>query len=142
MALTKYNEWREFAKKYDEWGDLAKELITEEIDKEIISDIKKMVAEYPSFELIESEEIVAKPMKFMKVNAFNEQDWMNIKGVGAKLAKKLVEGRMYMCIDDIAKVKGVGKNVLENIKNVILDENIQPINGFQFILDENIKPNN
>ena len=57
--------------------------------------------------------------EFTKINCFTENDWLKIKGIGTKLAKKLVENKPYTTIEDISKVKGVGKLVLENIKNVV-----------------------
>lgn len=74
---------------------------------------------------VESTDITEKPRKFSKVNCFKEQDWCKIKGIGSKLAKKLVESGPYMSIEEIAKVKGVGKAILENIKVTLLDENQQ-----------------
>jgi predicted flap endonuclease-1-like 5' DNA nuclease len=50
---------------------------------------------------------------------FKEEDWLKIKGIGPKLAKKLVENGPYMSIEEIGKVKGVRKTVLENIKTMI-----------------------
>jgi hypothetical protein len=51
-----------------------------------------------------------------KLISLTEQDWSEIKGIGPKLAKKLVENGPYANVEEIGKVKGVGKAVLENIK--------------------------
>ena len=118
MTLKTYDQWKRGDEPEPEHicrdvDNIPKEIIRDEIDKEILDNLRESA--------LESEEITEKPRKFSRVNIFKEQDWCKIKGVRAKLAKKLVENGPYMSIKEIAKVKGVGKTILENIKATLLD---------------------
>ena len=51
--------------------------------------------------------------------SFSKESWMEIQGVGAKLAERLVENGPYASLDEIGKIKGVGKKVLKDIEFVV-----------------------
>ena len=55
---------------------------------------------------------------------FNEQELCEIKGVGSKLAKKIVENGPYSNIEEVRKIKGVGKTIMDQLlKNSLNDPN-------------------
>ena len=101
-------------KTYEQWkrGDNIDELPIVRRGRHPIEKRLENMPDLPECKILENTE-------FTKVNCFTENDWLKIKGIGTKLAKKLVENKPYASIEDISKVKGVGKLVLENIKNVV-----------------------
>lgn len=55
---------------------------------------------------------------------FTEQELCKIKGVGSKLAKKIVENGPYSNIEEVKKIKGVGKTIMDQLlKNSLNDPN-------------------
>ena len=55
-----------------------------------------------------------------KISMESSKDWARLKGVGKKLAERLAEEQPFNGIDEVAKVKGVGKTVLEEVKKVFV----------------------
>ncbi len=53
----------------------------------------------------------------------SEQEWLEIKGIGPKLAKRLVESTPLQ-FKDIEKIKGIKASVLENIKSHLVEKSI------------------
>jgi len=85
--------------------------VTNEIDMENMpSEIKLNTEDIPSEIKVATEET--------KIT-FSKETWMEIQGVGSKLAERLVENGPYSSLDEIAKVKGVGKKVLKDIESVV-----------------------
>lgn len=64
-------------------------------------------------------------MMFAKVdiNSASVQELQTLKGVGEKKAKEIVDYRTkngaFNSVDDLAKVKGIGKKILDDNKNEI-----------------------
>jgi len=56
------------------------------------------------------------------IKSASEKDWISVKGVGKVLAKRIVEYRNkygLKSIDDLIKVKGIGKKKLQQIKQAL-----------------------
>lgn len=99
MALQTWNEWRKQAPTFlEEAEEFRKWIDGQNIEEDNI-------AEEIPIELTEGE-------------------WLEIKGIGPKLAKRLVEsGPLYF--DEIEQMKGIRQSVVENIKTY-LDERSTP----------------
>lgn len=55
----------------------------------------------------------------VNVNTADAKTIAKLPGIGSTLAHRIVEGRPYKSIDDLAKVKGLTKSKLNNIENRI-----------------------
>lgn len=100
MALQTWNEWRKQAPTFLEEAEEFRKWIDGQATEE-----DDVAEEDNAIELTESE-------------------WLEIKGIGPKLAKKLVEsGPLYL--DEIEQMKGIRQSVIENIKTY-LDERSTP----------------
>lgn len=65
----------------------------------------------------------AREVKKINLNEASVQELVTIKGIGQKYAEKIIEYRenngKFEKIEDIMKVKGIGKKKFEKIKDII-----------------------
>jgi predicted flap endonuclease-1-like 5' DNA nuclease len=97
MTLKTYNEWRR---------EQAPSFLEE------AEEYMKWVEEKEEKEQLENRTI-----------ELTEQEWLEIKGIGPKLAKRLVESSPIH-FENIEQVKGIKTSVLENIKDYLLEKSI------------------
>ena len=66
----------------------------------------------------------AAAMKAININKASAKELAQLKGVGDKLAAKIVEYRTkhgaFKSVQDLTKVKGIGPKILENNKGLIV----------------------
>lgn len=55
-------------------------------------------------------------MAAVDVNSASKEELMKIKGIGATLADRIIEGRCFEKLDDLLKVDGIGAKRLEKFK--------------------------
>jgi competence protein ComEA len=74
----------------------------------------------PTYEVLKqvNERVLEEDQK-ININQASYDELLNIPGVGPKLAKRIIAGRPYRTIEDLLKVKGIGKKKLEKIKPYI-----------------------
>ena len=64
----------------------------------------------------------AKPAKIqagespIDINTASESELTRLPGVGATLARRLVDARPFTSVDDLRRVKGIGAKTLENVR--------------------------
>jgi competence ComEA-like helix-hairpin-helix protein len=57
------------------------------------------------------------------VNRATVEELASLDGIGAKLAARIVAGRPYVTIDDVARIKGIGIRRLTRLRDrLVLDE--------------------
>lgn len=97
MSLKSYLEWRETHKTH------------------FLEEVREILDEEREVNWVEQ------PVSESEVPSYNltEDGWCEIKGIGPKLAKRLVENGPYSCIEDVAKVKGIKQGVLDCIKQFL-----------------------
>lgn len=57
----------------------------------------------------------APPEGLINLNTATEKELKSVRGIGSTLAEKIIAGRPYKSLDDLKKIKGIGKKKLENI---------------------------
>jgi competence protein ComEA len=55
----------------------------------------------------------------IKVNTATESELESLPGVGPVIARRIIEGRPYRSVDDLDRVKGIGKKRLEEIRPLV-----------------------
>ncbi|MEO0223895.1 MAG: helix-hairpin-helix domain-containing protein [candidate division WOR-3 bacterium] len=74
----------------------------------------------PKYEVLKkpNEEIILKDsIKKVSLNNSSYEELLQVPGIGPTLAKRIIENRPYEKIEDLMKVKGIGKKKFEKIKN-------------------------
>jgi len=56
----------------------------------------------------------------LDLNAATEAELMTLPGIGPELARRIVEGRPFRSVDDLARVKGIGPKKLEVVRPLVL----------------------
>lgn len=56
-------------------------------------------------------------MAAVDVNNGSREELMSIKGIGATLADRIIQGRCFEKMEDLQKVKGIGAKKLEKIQS-------------------------
>ncbi len=90
------------------------------------SDAEKIVA-YRAEEGREERELAAfqdqsqakQREKKLDLNRATGEELQSLKGIGPALSKRIIAGRPYKTIDDLIKVKGIGKRTLEKLRPFI-----------------------
>ena len=59
------------------------------------------------------------PKTRKNINTCSKEDLVAIKGIGKKTAETIIQGRPYKSYVKIGKIKGIGKNTLDEIKKVM-----------------------
>ncbi|OQY30320.1 MAG: hypothetical protein B6244_00220 [Candidatus Cloacimonetes bacterium 4572_55] len=60
--------------------------------------------------------------KKINVNTASSRELQELKGVGPKMAQKIIDGRPYQSVEDLRRVKGIGEKTLEKLRdNVTVD---------------------
>lgn len=54
--------------------------------------------------------------KKVDLNRATEEALQSLKGIGPALSKRIIAGRPYKTVDDLIKVKGIGKRTLEKLR--------------------------
>src|SRR3990170_1393074 len=57
-----------------------------------------------------------KEMLKLDINSADREEILKLPGVGPQLADQIVEGRPYMSLDDLRRVKGIGPVILERLE--------------------------
>jgi len=52
-------------------------------------------------------------------NTWTVKEWVQVPGVGEKLAQRIVENSPYNSLEDVGKVKGISERVLNNAKRMM-----------------------
>jgi len=102
MALKTWNEWRKQAPTFLEEAEEFRKWASGE---DVVDDDDDVEPAQSSIEL-------------------TEEEWLEIKGIGPKLAKRFVESGP-LDLEEIGQMKGVRQAVIENIKT-FLDERSTP----------------
>jgi len=58
--------------------------------------------------------------KKIDLNRATGEELQSLKGIGPVLFKRIIAGRLYKTIDDLIKVKGVGKRTLEKLRSFLV----------------------
>jgi competence protein ComEA len=56
------------------------------------------------------------------VNTATQAELEALPGVGPAIARRIIEGRPYRSVDDLDRVKGIGKKRLEEIRPLVMAE--------------------
>jgi competence ComEA-like helix-hairpin-helix protein len=62
------------------------------------------------------------PAGRINVNTATAAELAGLPGIGPVIARRIVEGRPYRSVDDLARVKGIGKKRLEEIRPLVTAE--------------------
>ena len=54
--------------------------------------------------------------KIININSASKSELTAIKGIGSVIAQRIIDGRPYITMDDLLRVKGIGPKKLEQIK--------------------------
>jgi competence protein ComEA len=55
----------------------------------------------------------------INLNTATEAELEALPGVGPVIARRIIEGRPYRSVDDLERVKGIGKKRLEEIRVLV-----------------------
>jgi competence protein ComEA len=58
----------------------------------------------------------------ININTATQAELETLPGVGLAIAKRIIEGRPYRSVDDLERVKGIGKTRLEQIRPLVAVE--------------------
>ena len=59
------------------------------------------------------------PGRVVNVNTATQAELESLPGVGPVIARRIIEGRPYRSVDELNRVKGIGKKRLEEIRPVV-----------------------
>jgi competence ComEA-like helix-hairpin-helix protein len=59
------------------------------------------------------------PGRVVNVNTATQAELESLPGVGPVIARRIIEGRPYRSVDELDRVKGIGKKRLEEIRPLI-----------------------
>ena len=62
------------------------------------------------------------PAGWINVNTATVAELEALPGIGSVIARRIVEGRPYRSVDDLDRVKGIGKKRLEEIRPLVTAE--------------------
>ena len=60
------------------------------------------------------------PQGSLDLNTATERELQFIRGIGPVLAERIIAGRPYRIVDDLLKVKGIGRKKLEKIRAYVV----------------------
>ena len=60
--------------------------------------------------------IPTNPDRLIDVNSASLKELESLPGIGPVIAKRIIEGRPYLSVDDLLRVKGIGAKRLEEIR--------------------------
>lgn len=79
------------------------------------------VLDPPKYEILKrpNNEIILKEdsIKKLSLNNSSYEELIQVPGIGPTLAKRIIENRPYRSIEDLMKIKGIGKKKFEKLKN-------------------------
>jgi len=52
-------------------------------------------------------------------NHWSVEEWMQVSGVGEKLAQRLIEAAPFASVEDIKRVKGISERVLGGVRELL-----------------------
>jgi DNA uptake protein ComE-like DNA-binding protein len=55
----------------------------------------------------------------MAFNHWSVEEWMQVSGVGEKLAQRLMEATPFDSVEDIKRVKGISERVLGGVRELL-----------------------
>lgn len=65
---------------------------------------------------VKDQEVSIQPQGLIDLNTATKKELMAVKGIGKITADKIIAGRPYKTIDDLIRVKGIGKKKLESMR--------------------------
>jgi competence protein ComEA len=74
----------------------------------------------PKYEILKkpNNEIILKDsIKKLSLNNSSYEELLEVPGIGPTLAKRIIENRPYNSVEDLMKVKGIGKKKFEKLKD-------------------------
>jgi competence protein ComEA len=74
----------------------------------------------PKYEILKkpNNEIILKDsIKKLSLNNSSYEELLEVPGIGPTLAKRIIENRPYSSVEDLMKVKGIGKKKFEKLKD-------------------------
>ena len=63
-----------------------------------------------------------KPSERVNINTASRAELEALPGIGPVIARRILEGRPYRSVDDLDRVKGIGKRRLEEIRPLVTAE--------------------
>jgi competence ComEA-like helix-hairpin-helix protein len=60
--------------------------------------------------------------RLINVNTASQAELEALPGIGAVIARRIIEGRPYRAVEDLMRVKGIGKRRLEEIRPFVTAE--------------------
>jgi competence protein ComEC len=58
----------------------------------------------------------------ININTATQAEWEALPGIGPVIARRIIEGRPYRSVDDLDRVKGIGRKRLEEIRPLVTVE--------------------
>lgn len=58
----------------------------------------------------------------ININSATREELMSVKGIGSVLSRRIIENRPYSGVEDLLKVKGIGKKSLSKIRDEVCAE--------------------
>jgi competence protein ComEA len=62
------------------------------------------------------------PGRLINLNIASQAELEALPGIGAVIARRIIEGRPYRSVEELERVKGIGKKRLEEIRPMVTAE--------------------
>ncbi len=73
-------------------------------------------------------ELEVKQEQKCNINDWEIEKWKSVPGIGEKLAIKIMEAAPHSSVEDLIKIKGVSKRIVENVSKILACTNFEVVN--------------